>query len=169
VAVQQRVDLGDGAGFGLPDFPGRLGHWQGEGAGLAAGQADVRGDGVAGPGDGDVCEEQPGDALAFAGGGGGVVPDAGQVGDQLGDPVLLGRGERLGVLLAGLVVGGLGVAQGTQGGVPAGFEGAGDEPVGGVDGEVAAAGQVGVVAGAFDVGGAQRVGRFRPARRRPGR
>ena len=34
----------------------------------------------------------------------------------------------------------------------------GDEPVGGVDGEVAAAGQVGVVAGAFDVGGAQRVG-----------
>ena len=48
------------------------------------------------------------------------------------------------------------MAEGAQGGVPVGFEGAGDEAVGGVDGEVAAAGQVGVVAGAFDVGGAQR-------------
>ena len=33
---------------------------------LAAGQADVRGDGVAGAGDGDVGEQQPGDALAFS-------------------------------------------------------------------------------------------------------
>ena len=146
------------AGFGLPDFPGRLGDRQGEGAVLAAGQADVRGDGVAGPGHGDVGEQQPGDALAFAHRGGGVVPDAGQVGDELGDPVLLGVGELPGVLVAGLVVGGLGVVQGAQGGVPVGFEGAGDEPVGGVDGQVAAAGQVGVVAGALDVGGAQRVG-----------
>ena len=72
--------------------------------------------------------------------------------------VLLGVGELPVVLLAGLVVGGLGVAEGAEGGVPVGFEGAGDEPVGGVDGEVAAAGQVGVVAGALDVGGAQRVG-----------
>ena len=62
------------------------------------------------------------------------------------------------MLFAGFVVGGLGVVEGAQGGVPVGFEGAGDEPVGGVDGEVAAAGQVGVVAGALDVGGAQRVG-----------
>ena len=156
--VQQPVDLGDGGGGGLPEFPGRFGHWQGEGAGLAAGQAGVRGDGVAGPGDGDVGEQQPGDALAFSHRGGGVVPDAGQVGDQLGDPVLLGRGESSGVLLAGLVVGGLRVVERAEGGVPVGFEGAGDEPVGGVDGQVAAAGQVGVVAGALDVGGAQRVG-----------
>ena len=78
------------AARGLPEFPGRFGHRQGEGAGLAAGQADVRGDGVAGAGDGDVGEQQPGDALAFAHRGGGVVPDAGQVGDELGDPVLLG-------------------------------------------------------------------------------
>ena len=158
MVVQQLVDLGDGGGGGLPDFPGRLGDGQGEGAVLAAGQADVRGDGVAGPGRGDVGEQQPGDALAFAHRGGGVVPDAGQVGDQLGDPVFLGWGEGAGVLVAGFVVGGLGVAQGAQGGVPVGFEGAGDEPVGGVDGQVAAAGQVGVVAGALDVGGAQRVG-----------
>jgi hypothetical protein len=81
VVVQQPVDLSDSGGLGLPDFPGRFGDWQGEGAGLAAGQADVRGDGVAGAGDGDVGEQQPGDALAFAGRGGGVVPDAGQVGD----------------------------------------------------------------------------------------
>ena len=126
---------------------------------LAAGQADVRGDGVAGPGDGDVGEQQPGDALALAGRGGGVVPDAGQVGDQLADPGLLGVGElRRGVVLAGFVVGGLGVVECAQGGVPVGFEGVGDEPVGGVDGEVAAAGQVSVVAGALDVRGAQGVG-----------
>ena len=135
-----------------------------------AGQADVRGDGVAGPGDGDVGEQQPGDALAFAGRGGGVVPDRGQVGDQLADPGLLGVGELPGVVLAGLLAGVLGLAEGAQGGVPVGFEGVGDEPVGGVDGEVAAAGQVGVVAGALDVGGAQRVGfGRRGAGVRPGR
>ena len=81
VVVQQLVDLSDSGGLGLPDLPGRLGDWQGEGAGLAAGQADVRGDGVAGAGHGDVGEQQPGDALALAHRGGGVVPDAGQVGD----------------------------------------------------------------------------------------
>ena len=125
---------------------------------LAGGEPDVRGDGVAGAGDGDVGEQQPGDALAFAGRGGGVVPDRGQVGDELLDPGFLGVGELPGVVLAGVVVGVLGLGEGTEGGVPVGFEGAGDEPVGGVDGEVAAAGQVGVVAGALDVGGAQGVG-----------
>ena len=158
VVVQQLVDLSDSGGLGLPDLPGWLGDWQGEGACLAAGQADVRGDGVAGAGDGDVGEQQPGDALALAGRGGGVVPDAGQVGDELADPGFLGVGELPVVLAAGLVVGGLGVVERAEGGVPVGFEGVGDEPVGGVDGEVAAAGQVGVVAGALDVGGAQRVG-----------
>ena len=62
------------------------------------------------------------------------------------------------MLFAGLVVGGLGVVEGAQGGVPVGFEGVGDEPVGRVDGQVAAAGEVGVVAGALDVGGADGVG-----------
>jgi hypothetical protein len=66
-------------------------------------------------------------------------------------------GELPEVLLAGLVIGFLGLVLGAQGGVPVGFEGVGDEPVGGVDGQVAAAGQVGVVAGALDVGCAQRV------------
>ena len=125
---------------------------------LAAGQAGGRGDGVAGPRDGDVGEQQPGDPLALADRGGRVVPDGGQVGDQLGDPVLLRAGQCPGVVFAGLVVGGLGVVERAQRGVPVGFEGVGDEPVGGVDGQVAAAGQVGVVAGALDVGGAQRVG-----------
>ena len=42
--------------------------------------------------------------------------------------------------------------------VPIGFEGVGDKPVVGVDGEVAATGEFGVVAGAFDVFEAQLVG-----------
>jgi hypothetical protein len=54
--------------------------------------------------DGDVGEQQPGDALALAGRGGGVVPDRGQVGDQLLDPGFLGVGELPGVVLAGVVV-----------------------------------------------------------------
>ena len=136
--------------------------WHGQGVVLSAGQADVRGDGVPGPGDGDVGEQQPGDALALAGRGGGVVPDRGQVGDQLLDPGFLGVGELPGVVLAGVVVGVLGLAECAERGVPVGFEGVGDEPVGGVDGEVAAAGQVGVVAGALDVRGAQGVGLVRP-------
>jgi hypothetical protein len=74
-----------------------------------------------------------------------ALEDGGDVGG--GVPVVLG---------AGLVVGGLGVVWGAQGGVPVGFEGAGDEPVGGAGGEVAAAGRAGVVAGALDVGGARR-------------
>jgi hypothetical protein len=48
----------------------------------------------------------------------------------------------------------LGLVEGVEGGVPVGFEGLGDESVGGVDGEVAGSGGFGVVAGAFDVGGA---------------
>jgi hypothetical protein len=36
-----------------------------------------------------------------------AVPDAGQVGDELGDPVFLGLGERAGVPFSGLVVSGL--------------------------------------------------------------
>jgi hypothetical protein len=109
---------------------------------------------VGGSGHGDVGEQQPGDALAFPHRGGGVVPDGGQVGGQLADPGLLGAGELAGTFLAGLVIGFLGLAEGAERGVPAGFEGAGDEPAGGVDGQIAAAGQVGVVAGALDVGGA---------------
>jgi hypothetical protein len=98
---------------------------------LPCGQADVRGDGVGGPGDGDVGEQQPGDALALAGGGGGVVPDGGQVGGQLADPDVLGVGELPGVVLAGLIGCVLGLGEGAQRGIPVGFEGVGDEPVSG--------------------------------------
>ncbi|WP_236056796.1 hypothetical protein [Mycobacterium sp. SM1] len=87
-----------------------FGGGQGERGVGAAGEADVRGDGVAVAVDGDVGEEQPGDAFAFPGGGVRVVPDCGQVGDQLADAGALGVGELPGVLLAGLVVGLLGVA-----------------------------------------------------------
>ena len=52
----------------------------------------------------------------------------------------------------------MGGGQLAQAGVPVGFEGVGDQPVSGVDCQVAAAGLVGCVLGALDVGGAQGVG-----------
>jgi hypothetical protein len=158
VLVEQVVDGGEDVGGGAALVPDGQGCRDGEGAVLSAGQADVGGDGVAGPGRGDVGEQQAGDALALPLRGGGAVPDGGQVGGELADAGLVGFGELPGVLAAGLVAGSLRVVERSQGGVPVGFEGAGDEPVGGVDGQVAAAGQVSEVAGAFDVGGAQGVG-----------
>src|SRR5260370_5525609 len=101
VVIEELVDGGDGGGGGFAELGGGGRDGQGEGVVLACGQADVRGDGVAGPGDGDVGEQQPGDALAFALRGGGVVPDGGQVGDELADAGLAGVGELPVVLAAG--------------------------------------------------------------------
>jgi hypothetical protein len=162
VLVEQFVDGGDDLGGGPALVPDGQGRGEGECVVLAAGKADVRGNGVVGPGDGDVGDQQPGDALAFSRRGGRVVPDGGQVGDELADAGFLGVGELGGVLAAGLVIGFLRVAERSQSGVPVGFEGAGDQPVGGVDGQVAAAGQVREVLGALDVGSAQRAGLGRP-------
>jgi hypothetical protein len=76
---------------------------------LAAGEPDVAGDGVGGPGHGDVGDEQAGDAFAFAVWGVTVVEDGGEVGDQLLDAGLLRVGECFGG--GGVVVGVLGVAE----------------------------------------------------------
>ena len=61
------------------------------------------------------------------------------------------RGVGDGGGLGGSAVVFAGVGQGAQRGVPVGFQGVGDEPVGGVDGQVAAAGGVGGVLGALHV------------------
>jgi hypothetical protein len=71
---------------------------------------------------GDVGEQKPGDAFAFSRRGVGVVPDRGQVGDELADAGALRVGEPPGVLLAGPLVGLLGVVEVAQRGVPVGFE-----------------------------------------------
>jgi hypothetical protein len=113
---------------------------------LSAAEPDVAGEGCPGSGDGDVGDEQSGQAFAFPVRGGRVVEDGREVGGQLADAGLLGVGERVGGGVFGGVVGVLRGVEVAEGGVPVGFEGVGDEPVGGVDGEVAAAGQVGVVA-----------------------
>src|SRR6266508_2943123 len=81
----------------------------------------------------------------------------GQMGLSAPAPVSLRLGER-GCGGFGVFVGVGGLGELAQGGVPVGFEGVGDEPVGGVDGEVAAAGLFGVVLGAVHGGGAQPVG-----------
>ena len=126
---------------------------------LSAGQADVRGDGVAGRGS-TVTSVSSSRAMRLRSRAGvaGSFQIAGRSVTSWLDPGLLGVGELPGVCFGGLVVGVLGVGEFAQGGVPVGFEGVGDEPVGGVDGEVAAPGVVGVVAGAFDVRGAEPVG-----------
>jgi hypothetical protein len=69
-------------------------------------------------------------------------------------------GEQGGAGALGAVVVVLGVGEVAQLRVPVGLQGVGDESVGGVDREVAAAGRVGGVLGALDVGGADAVGVF---------
>ena len=112
---------------------------------------------VAGPGEGDVGDQQAEQALAFPHGGGGVVPQGREVAGQGQDAGLLLLIERdVGVAGAGVVVAGFGEL--AQPGVPVGFQVAGHQPVGGVDGQVAAPCGVGGVLGALHVGGADRVG-----------
>jgi hypothetical protein len=74
---------------------------------------------------------------------------------DLGLAVLVERGVGSGGLAVVFVLGGLQRAQRV---VPVGFEGVSDEPVIGVDREVPAAGELGVVPGAVDVGASQLVG-----------
>jgi hypothetical protein len=78
------------------------------------------------------------------------------------DAVGVLAGERDGRGRGGLVVLVLGVPHRAQCLVPVGFQAVGDQPVAGVDGQVAAAGEVGAVPGAFDVVTAQQVGVFGP-------
>lgn len=99
-------------------------------------------------------------ALAFAHGGGWVVPQGREIGGQCTYPVAVRVVEgTLGAGLGGVVLV-FGASEFVQRGVVVGFEVVGDEPVGGVDGEVASPGQVGGVLGALDVGGADAVGVF---------
>jgi hypothetical protein len=65
--------------------------------------------------------------------------------------VLLGEGGGCGAAVFVVVLGG---AQGAQRVVPVCLQGVGDQPVVRVDGQVAAAGQLGAVAGAFDMAAA---------------
>jgi hypothetical protein len=57
VVVEQFIDRRDDLRGGLAELPGRLGHREAQGVVLSAGQADVRGDGVAGSGRRDVGEQ----------------------------------------------------------------------------------------------------------------
>src|SRR5207248_11329625 len=115
-------------------------------------ESDVDGDGLVAA-DGDVFDEQADHAFAFPQWGGRVVPQCGEVGGEGGDalPLRVGEGGCAGF---GAFVGVGGFGQLAQGVVPVGFQGVGDEPVGGVDGEVAAAGLLGVVLGALHGAGA---------------
>src|SRR5207249_8290779 len=110
--------------------------------GLPAAEADVRLDAV-GLGQGDVLDEQPDHAFAFPLRGGRVTPQGGEVAGQRVDAVGVLAGERDGRGRSGLVVLVLGVLHRGQCLVPVGFQAGGDQPVARVDGQVAAAGEVG--------------------------
>jgi hypothetical protein len=129
----------------------------GEADRLAAAEADVHVD-LVGAVQGDVIDQQPRDALALARRGGGVGPELGEVGGERADARLVLVGERGVRGGAGALVVVLGALGGAQRVVVVGFESVGDEPVGGIDGEVAAAGELGVLLGAVDVAVSELVG-----------
>jgi hypothetical protein len=124
---------------------------------LSAAPAHVDGDAVTGFDQGGVGDQQPDQAFALAHRGGGVVPQGGEIGRQRADAVTLDV-VGAGVGAAGLVVVVVRGGELAELVVPVRFEGVGDEPVGGVDGQVAAAGGVGGVLGTLDVRGADLVG-----------
>lgn len=123
---------------------------------LPGGQPDLRGD-LVGASEGDIGDQEAGDAFAFPHRGVGIGPQAVDVGGQGAQPVADGCLEQGGLAL-GAFVGVLGLGDLAQGAVPVGFQGVGDQAVVGVDGEVAAPGEVGVVLGPFHVAGPELVG-----------
>ena len=87
-----------------------------------------------------------------------VGPEGGEVGGELRMRVVCSWVSAAWAAAAGAVVLVLGCLEGAEGVVPVGLERVSDEPVFGVDGEVAAAGELGAVAGALDVVLAELVG-----------
>jgi hypothetical protein len=156
VVVEEPVERGEGVGVGLAGLPARRGDRDGEAGGLSAAESDVEVD-LVGLVEGDVVDDEPDHPFAFSLGGGGVGPQSREVGGQGADLGLLLVVEG-GVGLHGPVVGVLGVAELAQRVVPVGFEAVSDEPVVGIDRQVAAPGGLGAVAGPFDVGGTEPVG-----------
>ena len=65
VGVEQPVEFGQGVGLGLSGLIGGEGYGDDEAGGLSASEADVEMD-LVGLVDGDVFDEQPGDAFAFS-------------------------------------------------------------------------------------------------------
>ena len=157
VIVEQSVDLCERVGGGLAGLPGVQGLGDGQDGGLAAAEPDVQMD-LVGFGERDVFDQQPRDPFALPCWRRRVVPEPGEVGGELADLLLVLLGER-GVGGSGLafvlVLGGLQRAQRV---VPVGLERVGNESVVRVDGEIAAAGELGALAGPVDVAPPQPVG-----------
>jgi len=104
VGAEQLVDEGDRGGGGLAFLPGVERDRQVQGVVLAAWQADGGGNAVPAAGEGDVGEQQPDQALAFAHWGGWVVPQGGEVRGQGADAGALLLVEHGGGCLGGGVV-----------------------------------------------------------------
>jgi hypothetical protein len=125
--------------------------------GLSAFEAHVRGDLLVAV-EGDVVDQHADHAFAFALGSCGIVPEPGEVAGECHHLRALLVGEACVAVGACAVVVVLGFGEVAELLVPVGLERVGDEPVVGVDGEVAAAREGGLVAGALDVPEPQLVG-----------
>ena len=160
-SLEEPVDFGDDGGAHLAQLGGAERQRQEQAMGGAAPEADV-GDDLVGPQQGDVLDQEPDHALAFALGDGRVTPQPRKISGQGQDLLSLAglQGAPVGVPSAFVVV--LGVAQRTQFLVPFGFERLGHQAVVGVDGEVAALGELGFVAGPVHLLVSQVVGLLGP-------
>jgi hypothetical protein len=78
VGVEEPVEGSQGLGLGLAGLVAGEGNGHDQAGGLPAAEADVEVDRV-GLDDGDVLDEEPGDALAFPGRGGGIGPQPGEI------------------------------------------------------------------------------------------
>jgi hypothetical protein len=157
VVIEEPVEGRQGVGLGLAGLPGHRRDGDYGAVGLSSAETDVEVD-PAVLDQGDIVEEQPGYALAFPRWGSRIGPESGKVGGQGADALLVLIVEDGPSGGGGPLVVSVGLLQGAQGIVPVGFEAVGDEAVVGVDGEVAAAGEVGAVSGPLHVRLAQRVG-----------
>jgi hypothetical protein len=156
VVIEKSVEQGESVGVGLMRLPRLERERHGDAGGLPALEPDVEVDDL-GPVDGDVLDEEPDHAFAFPLRCRWVRPDCGEVGGERADLglVLVAEGRRgLGRPVAVVLC----VAELAEGVVPVGFESVGDEAVVGVDAEIAAAGDIGVVSGSFHVGVAETAG-----------
>ena len=163
VAIEEPIDLGHDGGIGPPEIGGIAGQGQPDGPDDAAAEADV-GDDLVSAHQGDVVEQQPDHALALPLRRGGVRPEPREVGGEGEDPGPRRRVDEppIGLVPALMIL--LRRRERPQLVVPVGLERVRHQAVVGIDAEVPALGELGLIAGPLDLGPPEPVGLGRPGR-----